>query len=82
MIPTHIQKAVSSKNRPASDQERDSLRKPGEILNFFDVKEGDKIGELNAGRGYFSSIAANAVGENGIVIAFKIVEISPLVHSR
>ena len=69
MIPAHIQKAVSSKNRPASDQERDSLRKPGEILNFFDVKEGDKIGELNAGRGYFSSIAANTVGEHGIVIA-------------
>ena len=69
MIPTHIQKAVSSKNRPASDQERDSLRKPGEVLRFFDVKEGDKIGELNAGRGYFSSIAAHAVGENGMVIA-------------
>ena len=73
-ISTHIQQAVKSKNRPKGDKERDRFRKPAEVLTFFQIQSGDKIGELNAGRGYVSGIVAEAVGASGLVYP----HISPL----
>ena len=43
-IPTHIQQAVKSNNRPTGDKERDRLRKPAEVLTFFQIESGDKVG--------------------------------------
>ena len=77
-IPTHIQQAVQSNNRPTGDQERDRFRKPAEVLTFFQIEAGDKVGELNAGRGYVSGIVAAAVGTDGLVYA----HISPLSVER
>jgi len=77
-IPTHIQQAVKSKNRPKGDKERDRFRKPAEVLTFFQIASGDKVGELNAGRGYVSAIVAEAVGANGLVYP----HISPLSVER
>ena len=77
-IPTHIQQAVQSNNRPTGDRERDGFRKPGEVLTFFQIEAGDKVGELNAGRGYVSGIVAAAVGTDGLVYA----HISPLSVKR
>ena len=62
-------KAVEVTNRPDADVSRDLNRKPDEVLRFFQVQEGDKVGEINAGRGYFSACAANVVGEKGKVYA-------------
>ena len=55
-IPKHIQQAVKSNNRPTGDKERDRLRKPAEVLTFFQIESGDRVGELNAGRGYVLSL--------------------------
>ena len=77
-IPTHIQQAVKSNNRPSGDKERDRLRKPAEVLTFFQIASGDKVGELNAGRGYVSAIVAEAVGADGLVYP----HISPLSFER
>ena len=77
-IPTNIQHAVKSKNRPTGDIERDSFRKPAEVLTFFQIESGDKVGELNAGRGYVSGVVAEAVGTDGLVYA----HISPLSVER
>jgi len=77
-IPTHIQQAVQSNNRPTGDRERDRFRKPAEVLTFFQIEAGDKVGELNAGRGYVSGIVAAAVGTDGLVYA----HISPLSVER
>ena len=77
-VPTHIQQAVKSNNRPTSDKERDGFRKPAEVLTFFQIKSGDKVGELNAGRGYVSGVVAEAVGKDGLVYA----HISPLSVER
>ena len=77
-IPTHIQHAVKSNNRPTGDIERDSFRKPAEVLTFFQIESGDKVGELNAGRGYVSGVVAEAVGTDGLVYA----HISPLSVER
>jgi len=56
VIAEHILNAVAHKNRPDSDRERDANRKPGEVLDFFNIKTTDKVGEINSGRGYLSSI--------------------------
>ena len=56
-------KAIDIVNRPDTDVSRDPNRKPDEVLRFFQVHEGDKVGEINAGRGYFSACAANVVGD-------------------
>ena len=77
-IPTHIQQAVKSNNRPTGDKERDGCRKPAEVLTFFQIESGDKVGELNAGRGYVSCVVAEAVGTDGLVYA----HISPLSVER
>ena len=69
MIADHILSAVEHENRPDADRERDANRKPAEVLDFFNIKTTDKIGEINSGRGYFSSIIAHALTDGGIVYA-------------
>jgi len=69
LIADHILSAVEHKNRPDADRERDANRKPAEVLDFFNIKTTDKIGEINSGRGYFSSIIAHALKDGGIVYA-------------
>ena len=69
MIADHILSAVEHENRPEADRERDANRKPAEVLDFFNIKTTDKIGEINSGRGYFSSIIAHALKDGGIVYA-------------
>lgn len=69
MIADHILSAVEHENRPDADRERDANRKPAEVLDFFNIKTTDKIGEINSGRGYFSSIIAHALKDGGIVYA-------------
>ncbi|MBT3993962.1 MAG: class I SAM-dependent methyltransferase [Gammaproteobacteria bacterium] len=62
-------KAIAKENRPESDVLRDPNRKPDEVLRFLKVKEGDTVGEINSGRGYFSACVANVVGKKGKVYA-------------
>ena len=76
MIADHILSAVTHQNRPDSDRERDVNRKPGEVLDFFNIKTTDKIGEMNSGRGYLSSIIAHALKDGGIVYAHT----SPMIR--
>jgi len=69
LIADHILSAVEHENRPDADRERDANRKPAEVLDFFNIKTTDKIGEINSGRGYLSSIIAHALTDGGIVYA-------------
>ena len=62
-------KAGEVTNRPDTDVSRDLYRKPDEVLRFFQVQEGDEVGEINSGRVYFSACAANMVGNKGKVYA-------------
>ena len=61
-----IEKALIQ-NRPDTDSERDQNRKPADVLNFFEIKEGQKIGEMNSGRGYMSAIGAYVLEGSGEV---------------
>ena len=38
-------------SRPDTDTERDKKRLPAEVLDFFGIEDGYKVGEMNSGRG-------------------------------
>src|SRR5271169_1382103 len=68
-IPEYIAAAVADPNRPAADTERDTNRKPAEVLQFAGIKPGDKIAELLPGGGYFTRIISKIVGGTGHIYA-------------
>ena len=53
--------------RPETERAADAVRKPEEMLKFFGVKAGDKVGDLVAGRGYYTAILSQVVGEKGVI---------------
>lgn len=53
--------------RPQNERALDAVRKPEEMLMFYGVKPGDKVGDLMAGRGYYTAILSQVVGNKGIV---------------
>ena len=59
--------AVANPDRPQSERELDATRKPAEVLAFYDVKQGDKVADLWAGRGYYTAILSQVVGAKGVV---------------
>ena len=59
--------AVADPDRPAGERELDAARKPAEVLAFYDVKSGDKVADLWAGRGYYTAILSQVVGASGVV---------------
>jgi predicted methyltransferase len=70
-IPAFVAKAVADPGRPDADKARDAARKPAETIAFAGVKQGDKVGELLIGGGYFTRILAKAVGPKGHVYAIN-----------
>jgi predicted methyltransferase len=67
--PNYIAAAVADANRPDADKQRDANRKPAETLEFAGVHEGEQIGELIPGNGYFTRLFSVAVGPKGHVYA-------------
>ena len=63
---SQIEQALN-RNRPEGDTERDENRMPAELLHFIEISEGQKVGEMNSGRGYLSAIIAYALEDNGMV---------------
>jgi predicted methyltransferase len=64
-VPGPISGAISDDDRDDADRKLDAGRKPGEVLAFFKVAPGQKVGELFAGRGYTTELLARTLGENG-----------------
>jgi len=80
--PAHIAAAVSHQARPQADLDRDSTRKPAEMLTFAGVKPGDTVVDVVPGGGYFTRIFAVAVGPKGKVIAYVPSEIAGKYNSE
>jgi predicted methyltransferase len=82
-LPTNILAAVNNPSRPAMDTERDANRKPGAVMAFAGIKEGDQIAELVPGGtpkgGYFTRLLSGAVGKDGHVYAFYPTEFDALL---
>jgi predicted methyltransferase len=68
-IPAAIRAAVADTGRPDADRQRDSDRKPVEVVAFAGLKAGDHVVELFPGGGYFTRILSKLVGEKGVVYA-------------
>jgi len=68
-VPQAIKDAIAATDRDDDDRRLDAGRKPGEVLAFFKVAPGQKIGELFAGRGYTTELMARVVGPTGKVFA-------------
>jgi predicted methyltransferase len=58
---------LTSADRPQNERELDGTRKPNEVLAFYGVKQGDKVVDLLAGRGYYTAILSQVVGSSGLV---------------
>jgi arsenite methyltransferase len=61
------------------DPARDAYQKPHEVINALKLKEGEVVGDVGAGSGYFTFRLAHHVGNTGRVYA---VDVSPdmIVH--
>jgi predicted methyltransferase len=70
-----IKAAIAAEDRSPADRALDAGRKPGEVLTFFRVAPGQKIGELFAGGGYTTELLARVVGDDGVVYAQNTTEI-------
>ena len=68
-VPKAIKDAIAATDRSDDDRRLDAGRKPGEVLAFFKVAPGEKIGELFAGGGYTTELMARVVGPTGKVYA-------------
>ena len=64
-----IAEALASPDRLEADRLKDPLRRPDQVLSFFDIKPGMKVLDLFSGGGYYTEILSGVVGENGSVTA-------------
>jgi predicted methyltransferase len=58
---------LANPQRPPEDKQIDTARKPAEVVPFYGVKAGDKVADLVTGRGYYTAILSQVVGEKGVV---------------
>ena len=69
--PQSVAQAVSDPTRPAADRATDAHRLPYKTLLFSGVKEGDIVGELLPGGGYYTRMLSDIVGPKGKVYALE-----------
>jgi predicted methyltransferase len=58
---------LTSPNRPDAEKALDAVRKPDEVMAFYEVKRGAKVADLFASRGYYTAILSQIVGPEGVV---------------
>jgi len=68
-VPAAIKAAIAAPDRSDADRALDAGRKPGEVLAFFKLAPGEKIGEIFAGGGYTTELMARTVGEGGTIFS-------------
>lgn len=73
-----VRAAIDAADRLEEDRALDAGRRPAELLAFFGIRPGMRVGELGAGTGYTTELLARTVGERGRVYAQN----SPLVLER
>jgi predicted methyltransferase len=61
--------AVDDPLRPEQDRERDSNRRPAEVLAFFGIDQAMRVADIQATHGYYTEILSTVVGPVGRVYA-------------
>jgi len=74
-VPAPIRAAIAAGDRSAEDRALDAGRKPGEVLAWFRIAPGQRVGELFAGGGTTTELVARVVGDKGQVFAQNTKEI-------
>ena len=69
--PADVAAALATTGRPAEATKLDESRKPGEVLAFLGLEQGDRALDLFTGSGYYAEIMAKAVGPQGAVVAWE-----------
>jgi predicted methyltransferase len=59
---------LADPKRPEADRKDDEARKPADVLAFSELRAGDRVLELEAGRGWYSDIISSAIGPTGSLI--------------
>ncbi|HEY3595388.1 MAG TPA: hypothetical protein VGL13_15985, partial [Polyangiaceae bacterium] len=59
--------AAAAPDRSDADKKIDAGRHPAELLSFFHIGPGMKVGELASAGGYTTELLARAVGPTGVV---------------
>jgi predicted methyltransferase len=67
--------------RPENERALDAVRKPHEVMAFYGVKNGDKVGDISAARGYYTAILSQLVGPEGLVYSANAAR-RPELHER
>lgn len=65
-----IDNAISDSRRPAEQVALDAARKPGQLLEFSQLKSADQVADFMPGNGYFTRLMSDVVGAHGRVYAF------------
>jgi len=76
--PAYVSAAVADTSRPDADRQRDTDRKPDQVLAFAGVKPGDSIGELQPGGGYYTRLLCKVAGDTGRVYTIRVLPPVPL----
>lgn len=58
---------LTNPDRPANERALDAVRKPHEVMAFYEVKKGDRVADLFAARGYYTAVLSQLVGMDGLV---------------
>jgi predicted methyltransferase len=67
--------------RPENERALDAIRKPQEVMAFYGVNNGDKVGDISAARGYYTAILSQLVGPEGLVYSANAAP-RPDLHER
>jgi predicted methyltransferase len=62
--------ALADPRRPDDEVARDAARAPVAMMEFVELRPGDKVADIRPEEGYFTRLFANVVGPNGRVYAF------------
>lgn len=74
-VPDYVSQAIQDPAR-AEDAANDARRKLTEIITFSGVKPGDKIAEIYPGKGYWTRVFSQIVGDDGRVYTLWLTELS------
>jgi len=61
--------ALAAPERSAEDKDRDSARKPQQVLEFLGIEAGMTVLDVAAGAGWYTEVLSAAVGDDGYVIS-------------
>jgi predicted methyltransferase len=76
-VPDYISAAIADVGRPHIDRQRDTDRKPAEVVAFAGIEPGDKVADFLPGSGYFTKVLCRVVGDSGHLYAISVPSSQP-----